>query len=285
MQHQETNTISGKELGNQIQVEVTDQIKKLKLIPGLAVVLIGNDPASERYVSIKQKAALNVGIVIHVYRLNEAVTEEEVLQTIDWLNKDKEVHAILIQLPLPNHLDEDKIIAAMDPKKDVDGFHPENIKAFLADSSLFAPGLVMGIIQLIAATNEPLPGKQAVIVAKSEEFTKTLEHALEPFEITSTLVHPDAPELLEKVHTADIIITAVGKPHWLTQDMIREGAIIIDVGTKDVSGKITGDVDLSCWNTASWISPVPGGVGPMTVAMLLKHTVLLARLSTEQNKN
>jgi len=281
MVHQGANTISGTQLAAEIQSEAAGHIQALGIMPGLAVVLVGTDPASERYVSIKQKAANSVGIAIHVYKLPEFATQDEVLATIDFLNADEQVHAILVQLPLPKHLDEHAVISRVDPKKDVDGFHPKNIQAFLGDQAGIAPGLVMGIIQLITATQEPLEGATAAIVAKSAEFTGTLVHALAPFGVAGKAVRPDAEELARATRAAGIVITAVGKPHWLTKDMIREGAIIIDVGASEINGKIAGDVDASCKEKAAWISPVPGGVGPMTVAMLLKNTVMLARMQSE----
>ncbi len=281
MLHQEANSISGTEIAADIQAEVAAQIKKRKLKAGLAVILVGRDPASERYVRIKEKAARRVGISIHVYKLSEAATQETVLETVNFLNRDKRVHAILIQLPLPGHLDEDAVIRAMDPKKDADGFHPENVRAFLRDRAATAPGLVMGIIQLIAATGEPLGGKTAVVIAKSGEFGNTLIHALAPFGIRAEAVHPGADGLLKKTQSADIVVTAAGKPGWLTGDMVKNGSILIDVGTSEVGGKIMGDVHASCKEKAAWISPVPGGVGPLTVAMLLKNTVTLAGVQSE----
>ncbi|MDZ4221598.1 MAG: bifunctional 5,10-methylenetetrahydrofolate dehydrogenase/5,10-methenyltetrahydrofolate cyclohydrolase, partial [Patescibacteria group bacterium] len=203
--------------------------------------------------------------------------QNELMESIAFLNADKHVHALLVQLPLPPHLDEDAAIARMDPKKDVDGFHPENINAFMEGRASVAPGLVMGIVQLITATKEPLAGKAAVIVAKSREFTDTLSHALSAFGITSQVARPDTEDLAQKTQSADIVVTAVGAPGWLTRDMVHEGAILIDVGTTDVNGAITGDVHPSCKEKAGWISPVPGGVGPMTVAMLLKNTAMRAR--------
>ncbi|MBI1961098.1 MAG: bifunctional 5,10-methylenetetrahydrofolate dehydrogenase/5,10-methenyltetrahydrofolate cyclohydrolase [Parcubacteria group bacterium] len=276
---QEANRLAGTEIAAQIQAEVAEQIKKLKLKAGLAVILVGNDPASEKYVSLKQKAAQKAGIDFHLYRFGEYAAPGEILQTVRWLNEDPDIHAILIQLPLPEHLDEDKIIAAMDYKKDVDGFHPKNIQATLSGAQKMMPGLVMGIVQLITATGEALHGKQAAIIARHEAFVKILSHALSSFGATPVNAQPGDPRVAEKTQKADIVITAVGKPGWLTGDMIKEGCILIDVGTSEVNGTIAGDAHKSCKEKAAWISPVPGGVGPMTVAMLLKNTALLARLA------
>ncbi|MBI2051006.1 MAG: bifunctional 5,10-methylenetetrahydrofolate dehydrogenase/5,10-methenyltetrahydrofolate cyclohydrolase [Parcubacteria group bacterium] len=275
----DADKIDGKSIADEIQEKVAEQIKKLKLKAGLAVILVGNDPASERYVSLKQKASQKVGIDFHLYRFGEHAAEGEILQTVRWLNEDPGIHAMLIQLPLPPHLDEDKIIAAMDYKKDVDGFHPKNIQAERLGAQKMMPGLVAGIVQLIAATGEVLHGKQAAIIARHEAFVKILARALSSFGAAPVHAQPGDPRIAEKTQKADIVITAVGTPGWLTRDMIKEGCILIDVGTSEVDGKITGDVDASCKKKAAWISPVPGGVGPMTVAMLLKNTALLARLA------
>jgi methylenetetrahydrofolate dehydrogenase (NADP+) / methenyltetrahydrofolate cyclohydrolase len=270
--------IDGKALAAEIQTEVTEQIKQLDIKPGLGVILVGDDSASKTYVNLKQKAAQLVGIEFCLYKFNENAREDEVLETINWLNKNQDIHAILIQLPLPKHLDEDKLIRAMNPKKDVDGFHPENIKAYLNDTGAIAPGLSLGIMQLLASTKENLKGKHALIIAKSEEFTSTLEYALNSFEIATTSCQPDDASLHKKLADADIAITAVGKPEWIKKDMIKDNAILIDVGTTRKNGKLIGDVDFeSCKHKASWITPVPRGVGPMTVAMLLKNTVALTQ--------
>ncbi|MAG29158.1 bifunctional methylenetetrahydrofolate dehydrogenase/methenyltetrahydrofolate cyclohydrolase [bacterium] len=275
--------IDGKSIANDIQNEVAEQITNLKLTPGLGVILVGNDPASELYVSLKQKAANKVGINFCLYKFDEDAKESEILETINWLNKDDEIHAILVQLPLPKHLDEDVIIQAINSKKDVDGFHPQNIKAYLNNEPTIAPGLSMGIIQLITSTGENLKDKTALIIAKSEEFTKPLEHTLSAFGVQSQSIQPNDPTLRDVMPTFDIIITAIGKPKWIMADFIKEKAILIDVGTTKLNNETVGDVDFeSCKLKASWITPVPGGVGPMTVAMLLKNTVALARQPIEQ---
>lgn len=270
--------LDGKALGSAIQNEVREHIAKLGLQPGLAVLLAGADPASELYVSLKQRACRAVGIMANIYRFEKSAKEEELLNAIHWLNADNEIHAILIQLPLPEHLDEHKIISAMSSEKDVDGFHPENIKKLLAGEADITPGLHLGIMQLLGETKEPMAGKHAAIVAKSPEFTQTLAYVLDAFGITNETVAPEAKEAPTVIGQADIIIVAAGKPKFITGDSIKKGAIIIDVGTTRLSnGTVAGDVDFeSCKEKASWITPVPGGVGPMTVAMLLKNTVLLA---------
>jgi len=269
--------INGKAIAIEIQKEVADQITKLNIIPSLAVILIGNDKASHLYVSLKKKAAQKAGIEISLYSFKEDSTQESIIKTIKFLNKDKEIDAILVQLPLPSHLDEDKIIKAIDPKKDVDGFHPENIKKILlSESEIFSP-LNMGILQLLTSTSENLKNKNAVIVARSKEFTSTLSHILNDFEINTKSINPDDKNNKHLLNDADIVISAIGKPNWICADDIKQNAILIDVGTTRVKGKTIGDIDFeSCSKKASWITPVPGGVGPMTVALLLKNTISLA---------
>ena len=274
----EAKVIDGKALAKEIQEEVKEQIQKLGLTPGLGVVLIGNDPASELYVKLKQKQSQEVGINFCLYKLEQDAPKKEILETINWLNKDNEIDAILVQLPLPNHLDTDTVIRAINPKKDVDRFHPDNIKAYLNDTASIVPGLSMGIMQLIQSTGEDLANKQAVIIAKSPEFTSTLSHTLAAFDTTTKSVNPNDKDLRSKTCKTDILITAIGKPRIITKEYTKPGAIIIDVGTTYIGDKTNGDVDFeSCKESASWITPVPGGVGPMTVAILLKNTVALAK--------
>ena len=271
------NIIDGKAIAKEIQKEVTSQIQKLGLNPGLGVILVGNDPCSELYVKLKQKAAQKVGINFNLYNFDEDIRQEEILETIEWLNKDEEIDAILIQLPLPKHLDTSAIIKSINPKKDVDGFHPENIKAYLNNEETIVPGLSMGIAQLLQSTQENLSKKECSIIARSKEFTQTLKHTLKAFDINSSIINPDDKNALDKIDSADIVITASGKPNWIQSKNIKDHSILIDVGTTQVKEKTIGDIDFeSCSKKADWITPVPGGVGPMTVAMLLKNTIALA---------
>jgi len=271
------NIIDGKAIAKEIQKEVTSQIQKLGLNPGLGVILVGNDPCSELYVKLKQKAAQKVGINFNLYNFDEDIRQEEILETIEWLNKDEEIDAILVQLPLPKHLDTSAIIKSINPKKDVDGFHPENIKAYLNNEETIVPGLSMGIAQLLQSTQENLSKKECSIIARSKEFTQTLKHTLKAFDINSSIINPDDKNALDKIDSADIVITASGKPNWIQSKNIKDHSILIDVGTTQVKEKTIGDIDFeSCSKKADWITPVPGGVGPMTVAMLLKNTIALA---------
>lgn len=276
--------IDGRALAENIKLETTGQIAKLDLSPGLAVILVGNDAASELYVALKAKAAKQVGIIFSLYRFKAEASVKEILDTISWLNKDSEINAILVQLPLPEHLDESRIIRAIDPKKDVDGFHPENIKSLTVGKSYIIPGLENGIVQLLAATGANLDGQQAAIIARSREFTSTLEYILGEFGVSANILNPDEADVLKQLPKADIIIVAAGKPQWIKGNDIKPGAIIIDVGTNRLNDNtVVGDADFEdCSQSASWITPVPGGVGPMTVALLLKNTLALA---IAQNKS
>lgn len=278
MSQHHAQIIDGRALAENIQQETAAQIAKLGVSPGLAVILVGNDSASELYVALKAKAAKQVGIIFSLYRFEAEASEREIMDTIAWLNQDAEINAILVQLPLPEHLNENQIIAAIDPTKDVDGFHPENIKNLITGKSYIIPGLASGIMQLLGATNENLTGKQAAIIARSQEFASTLAYILGEFEITANILNPDIPGIKKQLPGADIIIVAAGKPQWLKGNDIKPRAIIIDVGTNRLSeNTVVGDVDFNdCSQKAGWITPVPGGVGPMTVAVLLKNTVALA---------
>lgn len=261
--------IDGKALADTIRQETAAQIAKLGIVPGLAAILVGHDAASELYVSLKAKAAKEVGIMFSLYRFPNNASEAEILEAINWLNQDKNIDGILVQLPLPAHLDENKIIQAIDPKKDADGFHGKDY---------VIPGLANGILQLLLSTKENLKDKQALIIARSVEFTGSLSYILQEFGIANKTISPDDNDVKTQTQEADIIIIAAGKPQWIKKEDIKSGAIIIDVGTNRLSdNSVVGDVDFAdCLEKASWITPVPGGVGPMTVAMLLKNTVSLS---------
>jgi len=269
--------IDGRALAEKIRQEIKEEIHKKNLRPSLAVILIRNDPASHLYVSLKKRACQEVGVDFHEYLLAENSSEEEVLTVVDFLNKDEQVNAILIQLPLPKHLDTDKIILAMDPKKDVDGFHPQNINNFLSKQSDFVPGLALGIYKLIESTGENLANKKATIVAKSNILYQPVAKLLNDQGVTTTIVHPGDKDISDRCREADILISACGKAFFITEDMVKEDAIVIDVGTNQVGESTVGDVDYSTvFAKAKFITPVPGGVGPMTVAMLLYNAVKLA---------
>ncbi len=270
--------IDGKALAEQIQLELTQKIKQQKLTPNLAVILVGDDPASHLYVSLKKKACQKIGIIFHEYLLPGNTTEKKVLETISFLNHDPKIDAVLIQLPLPQALDTDKIISALDPKKDVDGFHPQNIEKLLRQESDFIPGLSLGILKLIESTHEDLAGKKAVIIAKSQIFYRPLAKLLNDQGVATAIISPQDKNIKDQAVQADILIVACGKAFFITGEMVKDGAIVIDVGTNKIDrGHVVGDVDYNeVFEKASHITPVPGGVGPMTVAMLLYNTVKLA---------
>ncbi|MBP9802490.1 bifunctional 5,10-methylenetetrahydrofolate dehydrogenase/5,10-methenyltetrahydrofolate cyclohydrolase [Patescibacteria group bacterium] len=268
--------IDGKKIAEDIKAEIAGDIFQNSYTPNLAVILIGSDEASRLYVSLKKEAAKIVGVEFHEYLMPDNIPQTEVLKAIDFLNKDESTDAILVQLPLPTGLDTDEIISHIDPKKDVDGFHPENIKKLLNNSTDFIPGLPLGIIKLLESTKENLTNKKAVIIAKSEIFYQPLKKLLNDLEIDTQIANPKDKDIEEITRQADILVSAVGMPFFVTADMIKEKAIVIDVGTNKVKDYSVGDVDYSAaFTKVSHITPVPGGVGPMTVAMLLYNTLEL----------
>ncbi|MEK7583943.1 MAG: bifunctional 5,10-methylenetetrahydrofolate dehydrogenase/5,10-methenyltetrahydrofolate cyclohydrolase, partial [Patescibacteria group bacterium] len=273
--------IDGKKLAQEVLAQVQKEIIELSVKPQLAVILVGNDPASHLYVRLKKKACEKAGIVFHLYRIDESENEQHVLDTISFLNKDSEIDAILIQLPLPKKFDQQRVVDAMDYRKDVDGFHKKNLESFLAGKKQhILPGLSLAIWNLIASTGaENYVRKKTLIIGKSDIFTQPTRKILSDKGMEEpTIVHPSDRELADKIRAADILITAVGKPRTVSADMVKDGAIIIDVGISSVDGQTVGDVDFK--NVApktSYITPVPGGVGPMTVAMLLYNTLQLSK--------
>lgn len=271
--------IDGKLLADQIKTELSQEIATKKLNPNLAVILVGADPASQTYVGLKKKACEQIGIGFHEYLIAASCQDKDVLDTIQFLNDDPEIDAILVQLPLPKHLDTDKIISNIKPSKDVDGFHPSNIKKLLNNETDFIPGLPLGIIKLLEATKEDLSGKRAVIITKSQVFYQPLAKLLQDKKINTQIINPQEDNIKTKTLQADILIVAVGQAFFIKTDMVKPEAIVIDVGTNKIDDKyLVGDVDYSgVFPMVSHITPVPGGVGPMTVAMLLYNTVQLAK--------
>jgi methylenetetrahydrofolate dehydrogenase (NADP+) / methenyltetrahydrofolate cyclohydrolase len=270
--------LDGVKIGRQIQQEIKEDLAKKHIRPGLAVILVGNDAPSQLYVSKKKKACLNVGIDFHEYLLASDTPEKELLATIDFLNKDEHTDAILIQLPLPEQFDTDKIITAIDPKKDVDGFHKENIKDFLKGKSIITPGLPLGVLRLIEQTKEKLDSEQAVIVSKGKIFSQPMIKILEDRNMKVSLVKPNDTELGQKTSKADVLIVSCGVPFLIKENMVKQDAVVIDIGINKIDNNyVVGDVDYSAvFPKVKFITPVPGGVGPMTIAMLLYNTVKLA---------
>ena len=246
--------------------------------PGLAVILVGEDPASQVYVRNKHRACLEVGFLSRVYTLPRETTEEELLALIAQLNADREIHGILVQLPLPPHISADAVILAIDPKKDVDAFHPGNVGRVLTGNYDFVPCTPAGVMELLAYYGIDPAGKNAVVVGRSNIVGKPQALLLLEKNATVTVCHSRTPDLAAVTRTADILVAAVGRAALITADMVKPGAVVIDVGmNRNAEGKLCGDVDFDgVSKVASYITPVPGGVGPMTITMLLKNTMTAA---------
>ncbi|MBR0265854.1 MAG: bifunctional methylenetetrahydrofolate dehydrogenase/methenyltetrahydrofolate cyclohydrolase FolD [Clostridia bacterium] len=269
--------LDGKVLSAQIKDEVTARVEALKakgVIPGLAVILVGNNPASEIYVRNKGKGCEETGMLSRTVRLDEATTQEELEGQIEALNRDPEIHGILVQLPLPRHLDENAALAKILPEKDVDGFHLINAGHLMTGTEGVVPCTPKGALYMLRSTGEDLSGKEAVVIGRSNIVGKPMAMLLLQQNCTVTVCHSRTKDLAEHTRRADILVSAVGKAGFVTKDMVKPGAIVIDVGINRVDGKVCGDVDFeSVSETAGWITPVPGGVGKMTIAMLLSNTV------------
>jgi len=274
--------------GNKISQEVRHQVlkdtldfkEKTGIIPGLAVILVGDDLASLIYVGRKAKACAEVGFLSREYRLPTDTSEVALLNIISELNADQAIHGILVQLPLPKHISTDKIIAAIDPQKDVDGFHPYNVGGLVSGNPLFIPCTPRGIMELISRTGIELSGKEAVVVGRSNIVGKPMALLLLAQHATVTICHSRTKDLPAVTRRADVLIAAVGKAEMIKPEMVKEGAVVIDVGVNRLeNGKLTGDVSFNeVAPKASYITPVPGGVGPMTIAMLMKNTLDAARV-------
>ena len=254
-----------------------EELKTRGIEPCLAVVLVGDDPASQVYVRNKENACKATGIRSLVIRLQENSTQNELEQIIGDLNADAAVHGILVQLPLPKQLDEKRILNLIDPNKDVDGFHPVNMGSLLTEESVVAPCTPLGVMELLRACRIQVEGKHAVIVGRSNIVGKPMAALLLAANATVTVCHSRTKELEKYTKDADILVAAVGKPHFIKAEMIKPGAVVIDVGINRVDGKLMGDVDTEAVAAkAGWLTPVPGGVGPMTIAMLLFNTLKAA---------
>ncbi len=274
--------INGKEIATSIKEELKKDVialAKQDIIPKLTVILVGNDPASQSYVKGKEKASAEVGIVSEVIRMEDTINQERLLLEIDRLNNDNIVNGVLVQLPLPKHIDEKAIINAIDPIKDVDGFHPITVGKMLIGDKSYLPCTPYGIIELIKHTGIDIKGKHAVIIGRSNIVGKPVSILLLREDATVTIAHSKTKNLKEVTKQADILIVAVGKPEMITKEYVSEGTIVIDVGTNRIEkGKFVGDCDFEeVSKVASYITPVPGGVGPMTITMLMKNTIEAAR--------
>nr|CRH07771.1 bifunctional protein [include 5, 10-methylene-tetrahydrofolate dehydrogenase; 5, 10-methylene-tetrahydrofolate cyclohydrolase] [Candidatus Magnetococcus massalia] len=262
-------------LREDLRVEVEQLQKNHQLTPGLAVVLVGDDPASHVYVRNKKIACEKAGIASFSHELPDTTSEADLLALIDQLNQDEKVHGILVQLPLPKHIDDKKILEAISPAKDADGFHPYNVGRLATGDPTFQPCTPWGVMELLKSAGVDPNGKHAVVVGRSNIVGKPVALMLLAAHATVTICHSRTPDLPATVGQADIVIAAVGRAKMIPGDWLKEGAVVIDVGiNRDDDGKLCGDVDYaSCAEKASAITPVPGGVGPMTIAMLLKNTV------------
>lgn len=274
--------IDGKAISTQIKDELKEEVTQLKahgICPCLAVIQVGNDPASSVYVNNKKKACAYIGIESLSYSLEETVTEEELLSLIKELNENNDVNGILVQLPLPKHIDEDAVIQAISPSKDVDGFHPETVGQMCIGTKGFLPCTPAGIIQLLKRSNIDIEGKECVVVGRSNIVGKPMAILLLRENGTVTIAHSRTKDLTTITQRADILVAAVGKPKFIKKEHVKEGAIVIDVGIhRNADNKLCGDVDFDdVIDYVSAITPVPGGVGPMTIAMLMNNCVETVR--------
>ena len=279
--------IDGKKTSADIKAEIANEtaefIKSTGVTPGLAVVIVGNDPASEVYVRNKCKACEAVGFHSEKYELSGDSTEEELIALIDKLNDDKNIHGILVQLPLPKAMDVEKVLLRIKPEKDVDAFHPYNTGKIMQGKYDFLPCTPAGVMELLARYNVEIKGKDCVVVGRSDIVGKPMAMLLLHKDGTVTICHSKTKDLSEVCRRADIIIAAVGRANFVTADMVKEGAVVIDVGINRLpDGKLCGDVAFDeVEKKASAITPVPGGVGPMTIAMLMRNTLTAAQKSVK----
>lgn len=276
--------IDGKAVSAAVKEQVKEETAGLKaqgIVPGLAVVIVGDDPASRVYVNNKKKACELVGFHSEEYALSAQTTQEELMALVEKLNKDDSINGILVQLPLPKHLDDKAVIAAIDPKKDVDAFHAENVGKIMIGDYKFLPCTPAGVMELLASENIEIEGKNCVVIGRSNIVGKPMAMLLLHKNGTVTITHSRTKNLKEICLGADIIVAAVGIPKFLKGDMVKDGAVVIDVGMdRDENGRLCGDVDFDeVEKKAGYITPVPGGVGPMTIAMLMKNTLMAAKLA------
>ncbi len=273
------NIINGKEISASIRAEIKAETEKMSVRPGLAVILVGQDPASQVYVRNKNKACEEVGFYSEMYTLPEETQMDDLLGLIDQLNHSPQIHGILVQLPLPKHLDEEKVILAISPEKDVDAFHPVNVGKIMIGNHSFLPCTPAGVMELLSRSGIDVTGKECVVIGRSNIVGKPQAMLLLHANGTVTVCHSRTKNLAEICARADILVSAIGKAKFVTPDMVKEGAVVIDVGiNRDENGKLCGDVDFDAVAPkTSFITPVPGGVGPMTITMLMKNTLTAAK--------
>lgn len=270
--------IDGKALATKLQGELAEKTARLKeetgVVPGLVVIIVGENPASQVYVRNKERSAIAAGFRSEVVRLPETIQQHELLELIEQYNQDPLWHGILVQLPLPKHIDDEAVLLAIDPAKDVDGFHPLNMGRLWAGNPVMVPSTPAGIMEMFKAYGIELEGKRAVVIGRSNIVGKPMAQLLLAKNATVTLTHSRTHHLAKIAKTADILVVAIGRAKFVTADFVKEGAVVIDVGmNRDEDGKLCGDVDYEAVAPlASHITPVPGGVGPMTITMLMEQT-------------
>jgi methylenetetrahydrofolate dehydrogenase (NADP+)/methenyltetrahydrofolate cyclohydrolase len=284
MQHMTARLIDGKALAAQVRAELKPAVAALAARgarPGLAAILAGDDPASRIYVRNKARACEEVGVRSEPHEFPATVTERELLACIERLNRDPAVHGILVQMPLPAHLDAERVLAAVSPVKDVDGFHAENLGLLTRGTPRFVACTPAGVLRLLDHAGVPLAGRHAVVIGRSSIVGKPVALLLLQRDATVTICHSKTTRLAELTRQADVLVAAAGRPRMVGAEMVKPGACVIDVGTsRTAEGKLSGDVDFAAVSeVAGWITPVPGGVGPMTVAMLVANTVRATELS------
>ncbi|HHB4464668.1 TPA: bifunctional methylenetetrahydrofolate dehydrogenase/methenyltetrahydrofolate cyclohydrolase FolD [Staphylococcus aureus] len=275
--------LDGKQIAKDYRQGLQDQVEALKekgFTPKLSVILVGNDGASQSYVRSKKKAAEKIGMISEIVHLEETATEEEVLNELNRLNNDDSVSGILVQVPLPKQISEQKILEAINPEKDVDGFHPINIGKLYIDEQTFVPCTPLGIMEILKHADIDLEAKNAVVIGRSHIVGQPVSKLLLQKNASVTILHSRSKDMASYLKDADVIVSAVGKPSLVTKDVVKEGAVIIDVGnTPDENGKLKGDVDYDAVKEiAGAITPVPGGVGPLTITMVLNNTLLAEKM-------
>lgn len=276
--------IDGKAVAAAVRAQIAKEVAELQdadgITPGLAVVIVGDDPASRTYVNNKKKACAEVGIYSEEYALPAETSQQELLDLVNRLNTKQDIDGILVQLPLPKGLDEKAVIEAIDPTKDVDAFHESNVGRIMIGNFHFLPCTPAGVMELLRYEGIEVAGKDCVVVGRSNIVGKPMAMLLLHSNGTVTICHSKTKDLAEVCRRADILVSAVGRAKFITADMVKDGAVVIDVGmNRDENGKLCGDVDFAAVEPiASYITPVPGGVGPMTIAMLLKNTIAAAKL-------
>jgi len=266
--------IDGKKLSETFLKDIKKKVKKSDKKPGLAIIIVGDNPASQIYVGLKEKKSKELGFYCERHNLSKDISQDELLSKVDELNQKKEIHGIVVQLPLPEHLDEHLIIDSVLPHKDVDGFTPLSLGNLVNDNNMLVPATARACIELIKSTGVEIKGKNAVIIGRSKIVGKPVSLLLLQEHATITICHSRTRDLAEHTKNADILVAAVGKPKIVKKDMVKKGAVVIDVGINRTSEGIVGDVDFEAVKeVAGHITPVPGGVGPMTIAMLLENTL------------